>query len=1149
MKLVHISPGASIRMSSTLADTSLLWRRTVVIALLLGEVSPAQVAAASLSHAARSSSSSAAQSVQQGTSPLERVVSLDLRNVRLEAALEEIDRQAHLGLAYTARIVPLDKRVTVKLDSVSAGQALEVVLRGTGVTVTPTATGSVMLERPTPNKPTSLRDQEGSMWGRVFDSATTQPLEGAVIGVKGTSLSAVTNAAGGFLFVHVPAGVQTVTARHLGYAQSEREVAIIDSQSVHVEFLLRMGMSRLQEVVTTATGKQRRLELGNDITVINADSIVATQPIANVTQLLEGRVPGLVVQHTSGAPGDPARLRLRGASSAFLNNDPIVIVDGTRVYAAQSDQRSGNLANSGFAAPSPLDEIDPHSIETIEVFKGPSAATLYGADAASGVIVITTKKGKAGPPRWIASVDRGVTYMPSAYPEMYLRLGHVPWNNTPIPCPISNSLSGEAATCIADSVVRFQTLNNPRLTVLDQGLRTAATVGVSGGSDALQYSVSGSYDNEVGLVRLPGIEQQRYRTLDGGLDPPDWMQRPQQLKQWGASSRLTAKLGEQADVSLTAMLSRTDQQRSSLETQIGSLMGTYVDQATGTYYRSQGTILFPANSIVNDYYTRVSDDAMNSTNAVNLNWRPRSWLTASADMGLNFIQRQDEVLLPRGAPVLTQDSVGNAVSGRGSSLVSTVNVRTTATAPLPWGFHLQAAMGGNYTDQRTADLSVSGTNLSSGSTSVGQAGHITGVSELHQEQATFGWYIEPSISQKRFWLSTGLRLDGGSTFGSHASLASFPKVSASYLISDEPFFPFKSLFNTLRLRAAYGHAGVQPGPGDHLRLFRSTSEWNDGQLVPGATLQTLGNTQLKPERSTELEGGFDADLGGDRVSLGVTGYRKTRVDALMSVPLPPSVYGDGPSVLENVGTIRNTGYELTLGTQIVRSDVVSWSAQLQVSHNQNVVVSLGAGVLPFGDANNRVVPGYPLFGRWALPVLGYKDLNTDGVIQSGEVLYGDTAVYLGSSEPNYTAGLTTTLGFFRSALTVSAGFIYENGLTQVGQFTDLAVISRGLNDPTASLGEQAGIASSAHTSFLNAQTVSTLRFNSLSVAYNLPTAMAQRIGARALSVALQGTNLGLHTNYRGLDPNVNSLSTGNQVIDGGALPMPRTWQVRVNASY
>ena len=1125
--------------------------RTLVVStsILIGSVAFVQaIAAAVPSHSTRHASTSAAHSAQQGTSPLERVVSLDVHNVRLEAALESIDRQAHLGLAYTARLVPLDKRVTVRLDSVSAGHALEVVLRGTGISATVTATGSVMLEKPASVKATSSRLQEGMLWGRVLDSATAQPLEGAVVGVKGTSISMTTNEVGAFLFLHVPDGVKTVTARHFGFAPTEQDVAIIDSQSVHIEFSMRMGMSRLQEVVTTATGKRRRLELGNDITTLNADSIVATEPITSVTDLLDGRVPGLVVQRSSGAPGDPSRLRLRGSSSANLNNDPIVIVDGIRIYAAQSDPRSTNLAAPGgsFAAPSPIDEIDPHSIETIEVLKGPSAATLYGADAANGVIVITTKKGRAGPPRWTASIDRGVTYEPGKYPNSYLRWGHLPWDGTVVPCPLTNT------TCVADSVVRFQALNDPQLTMLQHGRRTGTTLGVSGGSDALQYTVNGNYDDELGLIRLPDFEVARY-IAEHGVDPPDWMQRPQQLKQWGASSRLTAKLGAKADVGLTSMLTHTTQQRSSLENQLTSLMTTYLDRGTGTYYQPSGGGLQIANIVLADYYTRVTDEATQFTNGMNLNWRPEGWLTASMDGGINVIQRNDALLLPSGAILTTADSVGAANSGRGSSIVSTLNTRATATAPLPRGLHFQATVGANYTDQRTADLVVDATDLPDGSTSITGAGHINSASEQDLEQATFGWYVEPSINTKRFWLSTGLRLDGGNAFGSHASLAAFPKVSASYLISDEPFFPLKKIFNTLRLRAAYGHAGVQPGPGDRLRLFSTqVSTWADGNFGDATTIKTLGNTQIRPERSTEFEGGFDADVLDDRVSLSATAYRKTRVDALMDVPLPPSVYGSDVSILKNIGTIRNTGYELSLSTQILRSDFVTWGAQLQVSHNQNVVVSLGPGTEPFsidGSNNSRVEAGYPLFGRWGLPVVAYRDNNHNGVLDASEVLYGDTAVYLGSSEPNYTAGLTTTLSLFRGTIAVSAAITYEGGLTQVGPWSTLAPVSRASNDSTAPLGDQASVISSTTSDFLNTQTVNTLRFNSLSVAYNVPVHVAQFFRARALTIALQGINLGLHTNYRGKDPDVNGLTVSTDIVDTGVLPEPRTWQIRVSANY
>jgi hypothetical protein len=316
-----------------------------------------------------------------------------------------------------------------------------------------------------------------------------------------------------------------------------------------------------------------------------------------------------------------------------------------------------------------------------------------------------------------------------------------------------------------------------------------------------------------------------------------------------------------------------------------------------------------------------------------------------------------------------------------------------------------------------------------------------------------------------------------------------------------------------------------------------------------ATLSTLGNTELKPERSTEFEGGFDADLLGDRVSIGWSGYRKTRTDALMSFALPPSVYGIA-SIMRNIGVVRNTGMELTIGTQVLRSDAVNWHTQVQVSQNRNVVVELGEGVKDLLGTTNHVRQGYPLFGYWVTPVLGYSDHNGDGIIQTAEVLRGDTAVYVGKPTPDYSAAASTTLSLFRGALSVTAGLSYDNGFTQHGSGGMLRYLSQAANDSTAPLGEQAlVVAGGSDFGHREIQTVSTLRFNSLSVAYHATPAIAQRFRARALSIALQGTNLGLHTDSRGKDPNVNRFSYENNVADAGVLPQPRTWQVRVSAQY
>lgn len=200
------------------------------------------------------------------------------------------------------------------------------------------------------------------------------------------------------------------------------------------------------------------------------------------------------------------------------------------------------------------------------------------------------------------------------------------------------------------------------------------------------------------------------------------------------ASRLNAQVGSKADVGVTAMVSRSGQQRSPLEQRIRELMATYTSMLAraATIGRRTSRRAVPASgiglgtvdAILTDYYSRVTADATHFTTAVSLNWRPAAWLTANADAGLDLIPRDDTSLLPRGAAGGTVDSAGVVGAGRGSSLVSTINLRITSIAPLGWGFRLEASLGANYTLQRTADLSVSGRNLTVGGTSVGQAAQL-----------------------------------------------------------------------------------------------------------------------------------------------------------------------------------------------------------------------------------------------------------------------------------------------------------------------------------------------------------------------------------------------------------------------------------------
>ena len=1135
-------------------------RRSVMLWCVAGIVPWCGVAGAQATAAkARATTTAAANEAPAAAQPLERLVSLDLTNVPLRDALREIDQQAQLGLAYTPRIVPVNKRVSIKADSITAGDALQRVLRGTGVVAVETTSETVMLVKEKAKRAElPMRDSTGyaAVLVHVADTTNNRELMGVTVSIKGTKLTATSGDQGYALIRYVPSGLRTVDIRYFGYVPVERTTVVPDSGYVRIDVLMHMGMTRLQEVVTTATGQQRRYELANDITKLDADSIVRTQPISSVTDLLEGRVPGLTVQHTSGAPGDPSRLRLRGTSSMLRNNDPIVVVDGVRVYSAQSDSTSANLASGRGAggnvlggaeyraAPSPLDQIDPHAIQTIEVLKGPSAATLYGPDAANGVIVITMKKGQAGPARWSASVAHGISYMPGAYPIGLYRWGTDLRSFSTELCPL------QSTGCRADSLVKFQALNDDRYTLLKHGGNSNVSLGVSGGSEALTYAISGSYDNDEGLIGLPGVEATRFETVHGTA-PFSWMTRPEQLRRWSGSSRLTAKLGEKADASLTTSLTRERQQRSSLEQGITTLLTTYIDPATGTYWRASGTGLSTTDELLPDFYTRTTDDATNFTNAINVNWRPLGWLTTSADAGVNVINRQDDQLVPRGMLPFS-DSAGRLFTGTGSTVVSTVNLRATGTAPLPWGFHLQLSSGANYTRTALSSLETGVVGLAPGTSSVNGAEQIAYSRQNGSDITSFGWYLEPDFTHDRFTITTGLRLDGSSTFGSNVSVPIFPKIGVSWLISQEPFFPFKHFFDVVRVRAAYGRAGVWPGPADRLRLYSSSRPWEDGGFVDVTQVSTIGNSQIRPERSSEMEGGFDADFLHGQLSVGFSGYRKMRYDALENVPVAPSIYGDGVSELLNIGTVRNTGIEATVSAQLVRTDPVTWTAAVNVTRNHNLVTKLGDGVLPFGTSDARIVAGYPLFGRWARPILGYSDANQDGIIQRNEVLLGDSLVFMGGSEPNYEANFFSTLSLLRGAVTVSGSLAYQGGLTQINQTIGSAgqdIFSPGASDPHSSFGEQAAIVVIGESTYGLMQTVSTWRITSLSVAYNLSSSFASHFGARALSVALQGTNLGLFTNYKGKDPNVNAFATGNSTVDTGVLPQPRTWALAVHATY
>jgi hypothetical protein len=319
---------------------------------------------------------------------------------------------------------------------------------------------------------------------------------------------------------------------------------------------------------------------------------------------------------------------------------------------------------------------------------------------------------------------------------------------------------------------------------------------------------------------------------------------------------------------------------------------------------------------------------------------------------------------------------------------------------------------------------------------------------------------------------------------------------------------------------------------------------------------SLGNVNLHPERSREVEGGVDFELWGSRVTVTATGSYKLRIDAIESLPVAPSVYGGVLSFYENIGKVKNTSAEFSINALLLETREISWSLTASLTKTSNTLLTLN-DTQPYIDLGNgtRLAPGYPMDSRWSRPILGYSDPVPGGRLTAANVVVADSAVYMGAETPNFELPVSTSLTL-NGRWSLNATFQYQNGMTQDAAGNQTLLTNLYLN-PNATLNQQAAalaascfppgasIASGNCTDYGMIQRVNTLRFTSLSIGYNVPKAWSQRFRVPSMTVALQGSNLGLWTNYRGKDPDVNAITVGDAAIDNGQLPQPRTWSLQI----
>jgi TonB-dependent SusC/RagA subfamily outer membrane receptor len=817
----------------------------------------------------------------------------------------------------------------------------------------------------------------GTVTGTVRRAGTDAPLAGAQVLIVGTRLGSVTKDDGSYVVNGVPAGAQRIEARLIGSAPKTQPVTVIAGGTATVNFSLSTTARTLEEVVVTGTaGQARRREVGNSISAIKADATPEAQ--TNVSALLQGRVAGASVQLSAGSSGAGASIRLRGISSVALSNQPLVYIDGVRV---RSDEYPKNRPAGGAATnlrgpnvfASPLNDIDPNDIERIEIIKGAAATTLYGTEAAAGVIQVFTKSGRGDTrPTWNFQTGQGF--------------------NRERPFGID-----DGKPCNKTTECSKYLFINPWLR---DGRRQSYLGSVSGGVSTIHYFVSGGFDDNKGV--LPLDDEQKFSVRGNFTFQPTQKLTFEWTSAYERDSIINTPAGNNA-AGLTLNAFRRDR----------------------NYF---GSADIPTISQVLTYQlnTWINHSILGGT----INYAPVPSVTNRLTIGLDRSELENRNLRPFGFVSLKQ---GGLSDQHWNSQILTANYvgnfeHDLGVAGTP--LHSTFAWGAQSTttDVRNLESYTEGFP-GPGVPTVSSGSQWNGI-ENRTRVVTAGFFFQEMLGWRdRLFVTAGVRFDGNSAFGTNLGLQQYPKISASYVISDEDFFP-KQL-GTLKLRAAFGEAGRAPGAFDAIRTYLPVG-WGG---APAFRTNTVGNPDLGPERSKETELGFDATTLGERINLEFTYYKARTVDALLPVRQIPSE-GFLASQLENVGTLDKSGVETQVSGDVFRSRPVTWNLGLTAAFDRSKTISLGGA--PAFEIGNY---GWIAEGKPVADVRGRKIVNHDAVADPQIV----ENYSFGPSQPTRIFGVTSALRFLHG-IELSARGEYQGG-NYIDEDASYQALSRAVQWP------------------------------------------------------------------------------------------------------
>lgn len=983
--------------------------------------------------------------------------------------------------------------------------------------------------------PASAQVQTRRVTARVTDEASGTPLPGASVRVAGTNVGAVTDDRG-VATLRVAGGALTLTVRRIGYQQRTREVAAGDTA---VAVALVRDVLRLEaQVVTGAATSVSRRNAANDVAQVSAEQLTqVTAP--SVENALAGRIAGAQVVQNSGAPGGGNQVRLRGITSVFGSADPLYVIDGVIVSndvvqpgtnAVSSAARASSNASNQDNGVNRIADLNPNDVESIDVLKGASAASIYGSKASNGVIVIRTKRGSQGGGR--AQVDVlqrvGTRQLMNKFGARRFTLEQARAAGGAVglsQAQVDSNYASCGGFCDYEQELFGRTPFNAETNASVRG-------GTAGGTD---------YFASVGVLNDGGIQNNTgYQKQSGRLN-------------------LGQTIGSRVSAQFNANLIRTLTSRGISNNDNANITPYFVFAGTPSWYNLRPTSgVYPRNPFAvsnpfqNADFLRTPDEVYRALAGGRLAYNVFATAAQTFDLrldgGIDRTAETAQVLSPRFLYWEPNDGLpGTVVQNNANLLYYNANLNA---------IHTYTARGGPTRGARATtsvallrEVSTSRTtntvtrDLNPGTEAPGLG---SSVAVFPFRQATRGLAVfaqeELLTLDERLLLTVGARSERSSTNGDRTRFYTFPKAAASYRWS-RPF----ALVDELKPRAAWGQAGNLP------LYIQRFSPAVGGVYAGQNTLQqglTNGNPAIRPERQTEVEGGVDVTFAGSRAALALTGYQKTIADVIFQVASAPSL-GYNVTIL-NGGGIRNRGVEASLQATPVRAGLFNWNSTLNFARNVAVVTALPPGVQAFNverDASGQRVAfgaGYGIarleVGKRATQIVGQV-----GADASGNPILGA----LGDAAPRFVLGFANDVSY--GPVRASALLDWQPGASNVN-ITQNVYDGGGLAPDRPDGGAARARLNDAQGISQYVEKASFAKLRELTVSYELPAALTRRAlgaGARSLRVEAGGRNLLMWTRYPGVDPEVSNFGSQqiSRFVDLAPFPPSRTFYLTLAGGF